>query len=136
MRLNIVPIFNKDFTQVLMCVRAKDPFKGMYNFVGGKVDGDESDILAAYRELREGTGITPDDVELHHFMNMYFAVDDYELIVFVGKLSDDKDLVEEKNKLVWVDLNENFFDVKKYAGNGNIGLIIEEIKKSRERLFG
>lgn len=136
MRLNLVPIFNKDFTQVLMCIRAKDPFKGMYNFVGGKVDGDESDILAAYRELSEETGITPGDVELHHFMNMYFAVDDYELIVFVGKLSQDKELIEEKNKLVWVDLDENFFDVNKYAGNGNIGLIVSEVKKSREQLFG
>ncbi|MDL2296304.1 NUDIX domain-containing protein [Lachnospiraceae bacterium OttesenSCG-928-E19] len=136
MRLNLVPIFNQDFTQVLMCIRAKDPFKGMYNFVGGKVDGDESDILAAYRELSRDAGIAPGDVQLYHFMNMYFAVDDYELIVFVGKLSHDKELIEEKNKLVWVDLDENFFDVNKYAGNGNIGLIIAEIKKSREQLFG
>ena len=36
--------------------------------------------------------------------------------------------VEEVNKLEWVDVNDNFFDMNKYAGEGNIGHIIEEIK--------
>ena len=37
-------------------------------------------------------------------------------------------LIEEVNKLEWIDINDNFFDLKKYAGEGNIGHIIEEIK--------
>ena len=37
-------------------------------------------------------------------------------------------LVEEINKLEWTDINDNFFDINKYAGEGNIGHIIEEIK--------
>jgi 8-oxo-dGTP diphosphatase len=135
MRLNIIPIFDKDMTQVLFCIRSKDPFKGMYNFVGGKVEGDESDILAAFRELNEETGITPDDVELVHFMNLYYAADDYELIVFAGRLNKDVELIPEKNRLEWVDINDNFFDIKKYAGNGNIGLILEELKISADKLF-
>ena len=40
------------------------------------------------------------------------------------------ELVEEVNKLEWISIEgENFFDMKKYAGEGNIGHIIEEIKK-------
>jgi 8-oxo-dGTP diphosphatase len=135
MRLNIIPIFDKDMKQVLFCIRSKDPFKGMYNFVGGKVEGDEADIVAAYRELAEETGITSGDVELVHLMNLYYAADDYELIVFAGRLKGDVELVPEKNKLEWIDISDNFFDIKKYAGNGNIGLIIEELKKSADRIF-
>lgn len=37
-------------------------------------------------------------------------------------------LIEEVNKLEWVDINDDFFNMKKYAGEGNIGHIIEEIK--------
>ena len=35
---------------------------------------------------------------------------------------------EEVNKLEWVSVNDNFFDMNRYAGEGNIGHIIEEIK--------
>lgn len=136
MRMTILPIFDKDFKNVLFCIRAKNPFMGMHNFVGGKVEGDESELASSYRELMEETGITPDDVELIHFMNLYYAVDDYELIVFVGRLNKDVKLTAEKNKLVWVPIDDNFFDIKKYAGYGNIGLIIEEVKKDKDKLFG
>ena len=36
--------------------------------------------------------------------------------------------LEEVNKLEWVDINDDFFNMNKYAGEGNIGHIIEEIK--------
>ena len=36
--------------------------------------------------------------------------------------------VEEVNQLEWVSIDENFFDMKKYAGEGNVGHIMEEIK--------
>ena len=32
------------------------------------------------------------------------------------------------NKLEWMLINDDFFNLKKYAGEGNIGHIIEEIK--------
>ena len=50
------------------------------------------------------------------------------LEVYYGILTKDVELVEEVNKLEWVDINDNFFDMTRYAGEGNIGHIIEEIK--------
>lgn len=44
----------------------------------------------------------------------------------LGKLNKDVNLVEEVNKLYWIDKTENFFDGKKYAGSGNIGIMIRE----------
>ena len=50
------------------------------------------------------------------------------LEVYFGILNKEVKLIEEINKLEWVSIEDNFFDMNKYAGEGNIGHIIEEIK--------
>lgn len=47
-KLNLIVVFNKTLDKVLFCIRAKEPYKGMYNFVGGKVEENESNDEAAY----------------------------------------------------------------------------------------
>ena len=86
-KYNVIVILDKDMKNTLMCKRTKEPYMGMYNLVGGKIEKDNDGINEAYREL-----------------------------------------IEEVNKLEWVSIEDNFFDMKKYAGEGNIGHIIEEIK--------
>jgi len=44
--------------------------------------------------------------------------------------------VEEVNRLSWIDADENFFDMRKYAGEGNIGHMLEQVKCYRERVLG
>ena len=61
-------------------------------------------------------------------MNITYVKWNKELEVYYGVLNKDVQLVEEINKLEWVDINDDFFNMKKYAGEGNIGHIIEEIK--------
>ena len=39
-------------------------------------------------------------------------------------------LIEEVNKLYWIDKNENFFDIDKYAGEGNIGHMLKQAETS------
>ena len=51
-----------------------------------------------------------------------------ELSAEVRSLKNEVELIEEVNKLEWVNINDNFFDMNRYAGEGNIGHIIEEIK--------
>ena len=50
--VNLIIVLNQDKDQVLMCYRKKDPYKGLYNFVGGKVEEDEDHLEAAYRAWR------------------------------------------------------------------------------------
>ena len=127
-KMNVIVIFDKNHKKTLMCKRTKEPYMGMYNLVGGKIEKENDDLNEAYRELVEETNITKEDVKLIHFMNLTYVKWEKELEVYYGILNKEVTLVEEVNKLEWVPINDNFFDMDKYAGEGNIGYIIEEIK--------
>ena len=73
------------------------------------------------------------DIDLIHFMNFTYIKWNKELEVYYGILKYDVTLIEEVNKLEWINLSENFFDMNKYAGEGNIGHMVEEIKKECDR---
>ena len=127
-KLNLIVIFNKDLSKILFCIRAKEPYKGLYNFVGGKVENGESNDEAAYRELFEETGIFCNDIELEHFMDLNYFKYENNLQVYYGILKHEVNLVEEKNKLEWVTINDELLDNSKFAGNYNIPHIIRQIK--------
>lgn len=127
-RLNLIVVFNKDLTKVLFCIRAKEPYKGLYNFVGGKVEENEPNDEAVYRELFEETGISSNDIELDHFMDLNYFKYENNLQVYYGILKNEVTLVEEKNKLEWVTINEELLNNEKFAGNYNIPHIIKQIK--------
>ena len=127
-KYNVIVIFNKKMTKTLMCKRTKEPYKGMYNLVGGKIEKENDGLNEAYRELKEETNIKNEDVELIYFMKFEYIKFDKYIEVYYGVLNKDVTLIEEANSLEWVDINNDFFDMNKYAGEGNIGHIIEEIK--------
>ncbi len=127
-KFNLIVIFNKNLNQVLFCIRAKEPYKGLYNFVGGKVEENESNEEAAYRELFEETGISHNDIELDHFMDLNYFKYENNIQVYYGILEHKVNLIEEKNKLQWVTISEELLDNNKFAGNYNIPHIIKQIK--------
>lgn len=127
-KLNLIVLFNETLNKTLFCIRAKEPYKGMYNFVGGKVEENETNEEAAYRELFEETGISNKDVKLDHFMDLNYFKYENNLQVYYGILKHEVNLVEEKNKLEWVAINDELLDNSKFAGNYNIPHIIRQIK--------
>ena len=127
-KMNVIVIFDKNLNKTLMCKRTKEPYIGMYNLVGGKIEKEDDGLNEAYRELSEETNIQKSDVDLVYFMNLSYIKWNKELEVYYGILKNEVELIEEVNKLEWVPIDDNFFDMNKYAGEGNIGHIIEEIK--------
>lgn len=127
-KLNLIVVFNKTLDKVLFCIRAKEPYKGLYNFVGGKVEKGEPNDRAAYRELYEETGISNNDIELDHFMDLNYFKYKNNLQVYYGILKHEVNLIEEKNKLEWVTINEELLNNEKFAGNYNIPHIIRQIQ--------
>jgi 8-oxo-dGTP diphosphatase len=71
--------------RILMLRRAKPPFPGMWNFLGGKIESGESPNTAALRELREearfdlspermrfrGLAVWPSEGPTHDMMGMF-----------------------------------------------------------------
>lgn len=127
--VNLIIVIHQDKDKVLMCYRKKDPYKGRYNFVGGKVEAQEDHLEAAYRELYEETNISKDDLLIQPlFFTQYFK-DNLELQVYYGFLEKNVQLIKEINPLIWVDLDEDFSNTQKYAGDGNIEHMISTLKQ-------
>ena len=132
---NVVAVFSPDRQTMLMCKRVKDPYKGLFNMVGGKIENGEDGYTAAYRELFEETGITQEDIRLVHLMDFSYPLCDEYVEVYVGGLKHEVTLREEKNPLLWISTDKNFFDMREFAGEGNIGHIMEHIKLHWTEIF-
>ncbi|WP_410495514.1 NUDIX hydrolase [Cellulosilyticum sp. ST5] len=126
---NCIMVYNQYKDKVLFCKRRKDPYKGLYNFVGGKIESKEDGFISAYRELEEETGIRKGQIQLFHMMDFTYYNQDCYVEVYVGQLAEEVDLKEEIHPLYWLDMNENFFDINRFAGEGNIGHMIEQARQ-------
>lgn len=124
---NVIVVLNKTKDKMLMCKREKDPYKGLYNLVGGKEELGEDETESAYRELFEETGISKDDINLNHMMDFNYHNKGFNLKVFAGKLNKDVNLVREVNELEWLDVNSDLCDETKFAGEGNIHHMLRQI---------
>ena len=133
--LNVIVVFDQSAEQMLMCKRRKDPYKGLFNFVGGKIMPGEDGLTAAYRELEEETAITGADITLTHLMDFTYHLDNCYVEVYVGKLNKHVNVMGDENELFWSSLDHDFFDPSKYAGEGNIGHIMMHIEMSKDKLL-
>lgn len=131
-QFNLIIILNETKDKVLMVKRSKKPYLGLYNFPGGKIEPNESFLESAYRELFEETGITKFDTTLKPFIDFTWYPVHMEMKVYIGGLIKKVKLVEEINELYWISLTENFFDMDTFAGEGNIGHMIEIYKQFPE----
>ena len=107
----------------------------MSNLVGGKIEPGENGLNAAYRELQEETSVTPADVTLIHLMDFTYYLTDCYVEVYAGKLKRNIEVSGDENDLYWSDLHQDFFDINKFAGEGNIGHMIEQVKLRERELF-
>lgn len=127
--VNLIAVFSADRKKLLFCKRRKNPYKGLFNFVGGKIETGEDGFAAAYRELLEETGIARGDIELVHLMDFLYYLEDTKLEVYFGYLKKELSVQGSENDLFWMDTDSHFFDKKIFAGEGNIGHIVERILK-------
>lgn len=130
--MNCIVIWDHEMKHILFCKRRKNPFQGLYNFVGGKVENDETSEHAAYREMNEETGFRRNDLTLYHLMDLIYYVQDLTLEIYTGCLNEPKVPEGEENPLTWMPLTENFTDPAKYAGLQNIAHIINIAKEHPE----
>lgn len=131
---NLIVVLSPDSSKVLMCRRIKEPYLGLLNFVGGAVESGEVPLAAAYRELYEESGLTSSDLTLIPIMDFVYPLDQITVQVFCGRLRIPCSVSGEENPLLWVSRQENFFSLRRFAGEGNIGHIMEHVRLSEARL--
>ena len=128
----------------LFCRRVKDPWKGLYNFVGGKVEPNELPWVCAVRELKEETGIDVEgdgDFKIYLISRLTYYYKDntilYEdntnlnLWAYALEVSKDTHVVPEKNPLVWLPLSYYYSHEFEFAGEGNVGMLIKYYERIR-----
>ena len=122
-------VFNERKDKVLLCVNKR----GIINYVGGKIEELENPEDASYRELREETGITKEDIDLKFLMQetvSLYTGECWSLYITAGILKHPVTLVEEKNKLFWWDIG----DVTLLCNNGYSGDLLVYIQRARMML--
>ncbi len=132
---NLIAVYNKECDRLLMCVRKKQPYLGLSNLVGGKIEKGEESLSAAYRELAEETSITNEDIILTRLMDFTYPFDDCYVEVYAGRLNKSVEVCGDENDLYWSTLDCNFFDAGKYAGEGNIGHILMHIEYNKDKVL-
>lgn len=139
-RYNIIMLVDAAGENVLMCQRRKPPYQGMYNLVGGKAEPGEDSLHAAYRELREETGVSAADVTLRPLVTFTYpaggvGLPPYALEAYVGRLRHPVEVRGDENPLTWMPLTENFFDMERFAGEGVIGHVAETVRRYRQEMI-
>ena len=68
-------------------------------------------------------------------MDFTYWLDPCYVQVYVGKLNKHVAVHGDENDLYWSDLQHNFFDATQYAGEGNLGHILEHVRMFSQQLF-
>jgi 8-oxo-dGTP diphosphatase len=133
--MNVIVVYDRTRSNILMCLRRKDPYKGKLNFVGGKLKPDETGLEAAYRELQEETAITAGDISLVHLMDLTYHTYRIQIQVYIGRLNKVVEVHGDENQLLWLPADSDFEDMSRFAGEGNIAHIIEMIRDDIDNLL-
>lgn len=80
---NCIIVYNQYKDKLLFCKRRKAPYKGLYNFVTGKIEGREDGFVSAYRELEE-TSTGKGQIQLFRMMGFTYYNQDCYVEVYVG----------------------------------------------------
>lgn len=98
-------------TQMLLARRAAGYLEGVWSYIAGHVEEGETGAQAAWRELREETGLAPDALYATGFCERFYAAyaDLVEIVpAFVAQVADDAvvQLDAEHSQYRWVSLDE------------------------------
>ena len=55
-KLNVILVYDKDESKILMCKRKKEPYKGKYNLVGGKVEKTKMNYMQHIENYKKKQG--------------------------------------------------------------------------------
>lgn len=129
--LSVIILLDAAGGRLLLRRRGREPYKGLYDFVGCSRGGGEDALGCAYRALHEHTGFTREDIDLRHIMDFAYQATQWCVQVFSGHVARTLTLDGER-PLAWVDRGEDFFADETYAGEGYIGHILAHMEMQEQ----
>ena len=103
---NCIVVFDKTKEKLLFCKRAKNPYKGLLNFVGGKVELGETREQALIRECKEELNVLLSVGDV--FMDVVHEYPDLtvHLTLFNATIAEGEPQKLEHNDIRWITPNE------------------------------
>ena len=99
---NVIGVLSPDGREWLMCLRRKDPYKGLYNLVGGKVEPGETKQEALVRECREELGVTVSVGNVYMELTHDYPDLTVHLTLFHAEITDGVPQLLEHNAICWI----------------------------------
>ncbi len=138
-RFVVILLFNEDMSKILLIKRKKKPYIGLYNGIGGKIEGDESVLECCIRETMEEVNVSlfnPKLLVTHIYPenDMLKQNSNIELNVLYDIIKESNFEENEEGIFEW--LNVDFVldtNNKLIAGYGNVGLFAREILESENK---
>ena len=122
-------VFSFDKKEILLMKRKKDPYNGLINGIGGKVESTETHLAAMKREFGEESGLSIDSIkEIEHMMSISFPEE--ILHAYFIKLKTKVNLVVEENHegtYFWEVITNKLLDCNNndLAGEGSLSYFIK-----------
>lgn len=117
-------VFDENYENLLLMRRKKEPYTGLLNGIGGKIDNGETPHEAVKREFYEETNF--DEIDLDLLVTMVF--ENEHLHVFSGSMPLQDIIIKENHEGVydWYEIDDSFFDCMNndLAGGGNLPYFI------------
>lgn len=132
-------IFMLPDDKVILSIRAHEPFKGGLDVIGGFVDNNENFEQALQREIKEETGLDPEDYEPFTYLTSAFGIypfggEDCPILstFYTTRLLTDKPLVPNDDVAELVTISIDDIDPNR-AGGDDIRICLNMLKtKSKE----
>lgn len=123
-------VFNEQLNEVLMLKRSKEPYRNLFNGIGGKVEANECFEDAMNREWKEETGLQ--DTPEFTFLNTLTFGNGITLHAFYGIYKKEFAPIQvpinsDEGQINWIDIyKENLFNAAhpRMAGEGNIAYFL------------
>jgi 8-oxo-dGTP diphosphatase len=129
----VILLFNEDMSKILLMKRKKNPYLGLYNGIGGKIEENETVFECCVRETSEEINVTltnpkllvtctyPESNTLHKNSNI-------ELNVMYDITEESKFEENEEGTYDWLPISFVLdTNNKLVAGYSNVGLFVREI---------
>lgn len=108
--LSLVLIYNKETKKILLCKSDYGTYDRVFDFICGERMKGENGLDCAYRELKNETGLTEDDITLQHIFDFTYVLDQRRLQVFAGSIARAQTLRRREDSLLWADIRRDLCD--------------------------